>query len=47
MLCIFHVFFGHMHVFFGEMAIEVFCPFFLFSGLFYIELHELFIYFGD
>ena len=44
----FHVFVSHLYVFFGEMSICVFCPFFNWVVCFSdIELHELFIYFGD
>ena len=48
--------FGHLYVFFGEMSIQTFFPFFDFfvlfcflvlGGFFDIELHELFVYFGD
>ena len=47
-LSIFFVLIDHLYVFFGELADQVFCPFFdwviYFSG---IELHELLVYFGD
>ena len=44
----FHVPLGHLYVFFGEMSIEFFCPFSDWAVCFYgIELHELFVNFGD
>ena len=39
---------GHLYVFFGEMSIWIFHPFFDGVVCFLdIELHELFVYFGD
>jgi len=42
------MFVSHLYVFFGEMSVQFFGPHFdwvvHFSG---IELHELFVYFGD
>ena len=44
----FHVFYGHLYVFFGEIIIEISCPLFDRIVCFFdIELHELFVYFGD
>ena len=45
----FHVFVGHLYVFFGEVSCLICHPFFWLPCLFvfYIELHELFVYFGD
>ena len=37
----------HLYVFFEEMSIYIFCPFFVGFLFFDIELHELFVYFGD
>ena len=42
-LSIFSGHFGHLYVFFREMSIYIFLYFFIF---FYIELLELFVYFG-
>ena len=49
--------FAHTYVFFGEMSIATFCPFlctiffelssFLLRCFFYIELQEVFVYFGN
>ena len=36
----FHVLVGHLCDFFGKMSVQIFCPFF------YVELYELFTYFG-
>ena len=48
----FHVLIGHLYVFFGEMSTQVFCPFFdwvvwFFVVVVFIELYNLFIYFGN
>ena len=42
------MFVGHLYVFFGEMSVEVFHPIFDWVVCFSdIELHGLFVYFGD
>ena len=44
----FHVLVGHLYIFFGEMAIQVFCPFFLWVvGFFAVQLYKLFAYSRD
>ena len=46
-LASFHVFFGHVYVF-GEMSVYIFCPFFCLGFLLFdINLHAMFVYFGD
>ena len=48
MLNIFHVLLGHLYVFFGEMSVQIFrLLFYWVVCLFDIELHELFVCFGD
>ena len=38
---------GHLNFFFGELSIQIFCPFFNWIVCFlFVEVHELFIYFG-
>ena len=40
--------FGHLYIFFGEMSIWISSPFFDWVVCFFdVELHELFVYFGD
>ena len=44
----FHVLLGHPYAFLGEMPMKIFGPFFDWVVyIFVIELHELFVYFGD
>ena len=44
----FHVPIGHLYIFFEKRSIQFFCPFFNWVVWFFdIELHELFVYFGD